>query len=91
MGQGKLPMSSSSICLLQNLKSLALNYLTVSLFFLFFQVTCQEAVDVVRPLCIGVDKPEPFCACKKLAQLSIRRGSTDDISVMVIQLSHFLS
>ncbi|KAL6326571.1 hypothetical protein AAG906_008433 [Vitis piasezkii] len=58
---------------------------------LWDKVTNQEAVDVVRPLCIGVDKPEPFSACKNLARLAIRRGSTDDISVMVIQLSHFLS
>ncbi|KAK6929484.1 PPM-type phosphatase-like domain [Dillenia turbinata] len=53
-------------------------------------VSNQEAVDVVRPLCIGVDKPEPFSACKKLIDLSYKRGSTDDISVMVIQLGHFL-
>lgn len=55
------------------------------------QVTNQEAVDVVRPLCIGVDKPDPFSACKKLVDLSARRGSTDDISVVIIQLGHFVS
>lgn len=55
------------------------------------QVTNQEAVDIVRPLCIGVDKPDPFSACKKLVDLSARRGSTDDISVVIIQLDHFVS
>ncbi|KAK9282719.1 hypothetical protein L1049_010939 [Liquidambar formosana] len=58
---------------------------------LWDKVTNQEAVDVVRPLCVGIDKPEPFSACKKLADLSVRRGSTDDISVMVIQLCHFVN
>lgn len=59
--------------------------------FSFVQVTNQEAVDIVRPLCIGVDKPEPFSACKKLVDLSVRRGSIDDVSVMVIQLGQFIS
>lgn len=58
--------------------------------FFFFQVTNQEAVDVVHPLCGGVDKPEPFLACKRLVELSLRRGSIDDISVMIIQLGHFI-
>ncbi|KAF3433399.1 hypothetical protein FNV43_RR24501 [Rhamnella rubrinervis] len=58
---------------------------------LWDKVNNQEAVDVVRPLCINVDKPDPFSACKKLVDLSIRRGSTDDISVMIIQLAHFFS
>ncbi|KAL6980727.1 protein-serine,threonine phosphatase [Sarracenia purpurea var. burkii] len=57
---------------------------------LWDKVNTQEAVDVVRPLCIGVDNPEPFSACKKLADLSVTRGSTDDISIMLIQLAHFL-
>lgn len=47
-------------------------------------------MDLVRPFCVGVEKPEPILACKKLADLSIRRGSMDDISVMVIQLGHFV-
>ncbi|PON86583.1 Protein phosphatase [Trema orientale] len=58
---------------------------------LWDKVTNQEAVDIVRPLCIGVDKPEPFSACKKLVELSVRRGSIDDISVVVIQLGQFIS
>ncbi|KAF2304633.1 hypothetical protein GH714_036897 [Hevea brasiliensis] len=54
---------------------------------LWDKVTNQEAVDLVRPLCIGVNKPELFSACKKLSELSSRRGSIDDISVMIIQLA----
>ncbi|XP_057489700.1 LOW QUALITY PROTEIN: probable protein phosphatase 2C 25 [Actinidia eriantha] len=57
---------------------------------LWEKVSNQEAVDLVHPLCVGVDNPEPFSACKKLSDLSITRGSTDDISVMVIQLDRFL-
>ncbi|XP_022887147.1 probable protein phosphatase 2C 25 [Olea europaea var. sylvestris] len=57
---------------------------------LWDKVSNQEAVDVVRPLCVGIDKPEPFSACKKLVDLSLSRGSADDISVMVIQLAHFI-
>ncbi|KAK2635779.1 hypothetical protein Ddye_030571 [Dipteronia dyeriana] len=57
---------------------------------LWDKVSNQEAVDIVRPLCVGVDKPEPFSACKKLAELSVRRGSMDDISVMVIHLGRFV-
>lgn len=55
-----------------------------------FQVTNQEAVDLVRPLCIGVDNPRPISACKKLTELSVARGSSDDISVLVIQLGQFV-
>lgn len=57
---------------------------------LWDKVSNQEAVDLVRPFCVGVEKPEPFLACKTLAELSVRRGSMDDISVMVIQLGHFV-
>ncbi|KAL2549734.1 putative protein phosphatase 2C 2 [Forsythia ovata] len=58
---------------------------------LWDKVSNQEAVDIVRPLCVGNDKrPEPFSACKKLVDLSLSRGSSDDISVMVIQLGHFI-
>lgn len=56
---------------------------------LWDKVNNQEAVDAVRPLCMGVEKPKPVVACKKLAELAILRGSTDDISVMIIQLGHF--
>ncbi|KAE8695457.1 putative protein phosphatase 2C 30 [Hibiscus syriacus] len=54
-------------------------------------VTNQEAVDLVRPFCVGLDNPNPFLACKKLAELSSWRGSFDDISLIIIQLQHFVS
>ncbi|XP_043723979.1 probable protein phosphatase 2C 25 [Telopea speciosissima] len=57
---------------------------------LWDKVGNQEAVDMVRPLCIGTDKAELISACRKLAELSVIRGSADDISVMVIQLGHFI-
>ncbi|XP_050156878.1 probable protein phosphatase 2C 25 isoform X2 [Malus sylvestris] len=57
---------------------------------LWDKVTNQEAVDRVRPLCVGVDKPELFSACKKLVDLSITRGSMDDTSVMIVQLGRFV-
>lgn len=59
-------------------------------FVLCFQVTNQEAVDISRPFCIGVDKPDPLFACKKLVDLSVSRGSADDISVMLIQLNQYI-
>ncbi|XWS56748.1 hypothetical protein CRYUN_Cryun09bG0112200 [Craigia yunnanensis] len=58
---------------------------------LWNKVTNQEAIDLVRPFYVGVDKPKPFSACKKLAELSSWRGSFDDISVMIIQLERFVS
>lgn len=54
------------------------------------QVSNQEAVDIVRSLCVGVDKPEAFSACKKLVDLALARGSLDDISIMIIQLTQFI-
>ncbi|KAK6135796.1 hypothetical protein DH2020_030491 [Rehmannia glutinosa] len=57
---------------------------------LWENVSNQEAVDVVRSLCVSMDKPEPLFACKKLVDLSLTRGSLDDISVMVIQLTRFI-
>lgn len=62
----------------------------LNLLYLSLQVSNQEAVDVVRSLCVGVEKPEAFSACKKLVDLSLTRGSLDDISVMVIQLNQFI-
>ncbi|XP_042513591.1 probable protein phosphatase 2C 25 [Macadamia integrifolia] len=57
---------------------------------LWDKVANQEAVDMVHPLCIGTDKPEIMSACRKLAELSVMRGSADDISVMVVQLGRFI-
>lgn len=47
-------------------------------------------MDVVRPLCDGNDNSDKFSACRKLVNLSLERGSTDDITVMIIKLSHFI-
>ncbi|MBA0630429.1 hypothetical protein Godav_002530 [Gossypium davidsonii] len=58
---------------------------------LWNKVTNQEVVNLVRPFCVDIDKPEPFSACKKLAELSPWRGSFGDISVMIIQLERLVS
>lgn len=50
----------------------------------------QEAVDIAHPLCVGMEKAEPLTACKKLVELSLSRGSVDDISVVLIQLANFI-
>ncbi|KAI3734081.1 hypothetical protein L6452_13542 [Arctium lappa] len=47
------------------------------------QVSNQEAIDIVRPFCVGTEKPVLFSACKKLVGLSTTRGSYDDMSVML--------
>lgn len=57
---------------------------------LWDKVDNQEAVDVARPLCVGSDNSDKFAACRKLVNLSLERGSTDDITVMIIKLSHFM-
>ncbi|KAL6529676.1 hypothetical protein OROGR_015299 [Orobanche gracilis] len=56
---------------------------------LWDKVSNQEAIDVARPLCVNIDKPKPLSACRKLVDLSVSRGSTYDISVMLIQLGRF--
>ncbi|XP_022998582.1 probable protein phosphatase 2C 25 [Cucurbita maxima] len=53
-------------------------------------VSNQEAVDIVRPSCVGIEKATPLEACKKLVELSLSRGSVDDISVVLIQLPNFI-
>ncbi|XP_022752915.1 probable protein phosphatase 2C 25 [Durio zibethinus] len=57
---------------------------------LWDKVSNQEAVDIARPSCLGVNKPNPLFACKKLVDLSVSRGSSDDISVMLILLAHYM-
>ncbi|XP_038683032.1 probable protein phosphatase 2C 25 [Tripterygium wilfordii] len=57
---------------------------------LWDKVSNQEAVDVARPFCLGIHNPEPLSACKRLADLAVSRGSYDDISIMLIQLQHFI-
>lgn len=39
---------------------------------------------------MNVDHSDRYAACRKLVDLSLERGSTDDISVMVIQLGQFI-
>ncbi|KAF9598320.1 hypothetical protein IFM89_026609 [Coptis chinensis] len=56
---------------------------------LWDKVSNQEAVDITRPLCVDSVKPAALSACKRLAELAVKRGSLDDISVMVIQLRNF--
>ncbi|KAL5710140.1 protein-serine/threonine phosphatase [Ranunculus cassubicifolius] len=56
---------------------------------LWDKVTNQEAIDIARPLCVDSVQPEVLCACKRLAELAVKRGSLDDISVMVVQLRKF--
>lgn len=53
-------------------------------------VSNQEAVDIALPLCVGIEKAQPLEACKKLVELSLSRGSADDISVLLIQLPKFI-
>ncbi|CAG7874098.1 unnamed protein product [Brassica rapa] len=57
---------------------------------LWDKVTNQEAVDVVRPYCVGVENPKTLSACNKLAELSCKRGCLDDISLIIIQLQQFV-
>ncbi|KAL0421792.1 UNVERIFIED_CONTAM: putative protein phosphatase 2C 25 [Sesamum latifolium] len=56
---------------------------------LWDKVSNQEAVDIARKLCINTDNPQPLSTCRKLVDLSVSRGCTDDISVMLIQLGRF--
>lgn len=44
---------------------------------------------MVRSNGAGIDKLEAVAVCKKLAELSVSRGSLDDISVMLIPLGQF--
>ncbi|KAE8711556.1 putative protein phosphatase 2C 25 [Hibiscus syriacus] len=57
---------------------------------LWDKVTNQEAVDIARPSCLGICKQNALGACKKLVDLSVSRGSSDDISVMLIQLGRYI-
>ncbi|KAB2050568.1 hypothetical protein F383_27984 [Gossypium arboreum] len=58
---------------------------------LWDKVSNQEAVDIARPKCLAINKTiDPLVACKKLVQLSVSRGSSDDISVMLIQLRNYI-
>lgn len=57
---------------------------------LWDKVSNQEAVDIARPSCLDIQKPRSLLrACKELVELSVSRGSSDDTSVMLIQLERF--
>ncbi|CAN6289767.1 unnamed protein product [Urochloa humidicola] len=58
---------------------------------LWDKIDNQEAVDLARPLCVNNDKASRLAACRMLTETSISRGSTDDISVVIIQLQKFTS
>ncbi|CAD6210746.1 unnamed protein product [Miscanthus lutarioriparius] len=58
---------------------------------LWDKIDNQEAVDLARPLCINNDKASRMAACRMLTETSISRGSTDDISVVILQLQKFSS
>ncbi|KAJ0230227.1 protein phosphatase 2C 25 [Hirschfeldia incana] len=57
---------------------------------LWDKVSNQEAVDIARPFCVGTEMKPLLVACKKLVDLSASRGSSDDISVMLIPLRQFI-
>ncbi|KAK1321061.1 putative protein phosphatase 2C 25 [Acorus calamus] len=58
---------------------------------LWEKVSNQEVVDVVKPFCVKSSGTSSLLsACRKLTDLSRSRGSVDDITVMVIQLEHFI-
>ncbi|MBA0636784.1 hypothetical protein Godav_025132, partial [Gossypium davidsonii] len=57
---------------------------------LWDKVSNQEAVDIARPSCLGINKVNRLGACKKLVELSVSRGSSDDVSVMLVQLGRYL-
>ncbi|XP_051116720.1 probable protein phosphatase 2C 2 [Andrographis paniculata] len=56
---------------------------------LWDKVSNQEAIDIARPMCVNVDRPRPVAACRKLVDVSVSRGSRDDMTVMLIQLGRF--
>ncbi|KEH34324.1 putative protein-serine/threonine phosphatase [Medicago truncatula] len=57
---------------------------------LWEKVSNQEAVDIAHPYCAGSNRQGSFPACKKLVDLSVSRGSIDDISVMIIKLQNYV-
>lgn len=56
---------------------------------LWDKVENQEAVDIARPLCSNNEKASRMAACRRLVETGVSRGSTDDISVVIIQLHKF--
>ncbi|CAN4101056.1 unnamed protein product [Withania somnifera] len=66
-----------------------LEFLVLASDGLWDKVSNQEVVDTARPSCTGISAQQPLSACRKLIDLSVSRGSLDDISVMIIQLGQF--
>ncbi|KAJ8559468.1 hypothetical protein K7X08_003526 [Anisodus acutangulus] len=66
-----------------------LEFLVLASDGLWDTVSNQEAVDIARPLCTDISTQQPLSACRKLIDLSVSRGSLDDISVMIVQLGQF--
>lgn len=46
-------------------------------------------MDAVRSSFTDSHELNPILAAKKLAQLSVQRGSIDDITISIIKLDHF--
>ncbi|XP_009773249.1 putative protein phosphatase 2C 25 [Nicotiana tabacum] len=63
-----------------------LEFLILACDGLWDKISNQEAVDIVRPLCTT---QQSLPACRKLVDLSVSRGSVDDISVMIVQMGRF--
>ena len=53
---------------------------------LWDKLDAQEAVDVARPLCCTGGQ-QLSAACRRLVELAASRGSTDDITVLIVRLS----
>ncbi|KAJ8438731.1 hypothetical protein Cgig2_013777 [Carnegiea gigantea] len=59
---------------------------------LWDKISNQEAIDIVRPFSsASMGKPHMARACEKLVELSMSRGSSDDTSVMIVRLVHFVN
>jgi protein phosphatase 1L len=56
---------------------------------LWDKVDNQEAIDIAGPHCISNDKASSVDACRRLVETAVSRGSTDDISVLIVQLQKF--
>ncbi|KAH9603858.1 hypothetical protein KSS87_005978 [Heliosperma pusillum] len=57
---------------------------------LWDKVTNQEAVDIVHPLFVDNNRPPILAACKQLVDMAVSRGSSDDVSVMIIPLQQYM-
>ncbi|CAM8892783.1 unnamed protein product [Rhodiola kirilowii] len=59
---------------------------------LWDKVCNQEAVDIVASVCnLDEDVSGLSSACNQLAELSVSRGCVDDITVLIVQLGHYVS